>query len=101
MSGEQENEAMETIGQELSISDLAKEVGRAFPDLKCLRCGGEKFHLSRQSVMGQILPKDDGSASIEGGHLDTFALVCRRCGFVEQHLVKIFVDAIKPIPIGD
>ncbi|WP_442755121.1 hypothetical protein ACNHKD_00215 [Methylocystis sp. JAN1] len=97
MSNEQE--MADVSDRKLSVADLAQEINRAFPDLKCLRCGGEKFFLSRQSVMGPISQTEDGVARIAGGHLETVALSCPRCGFVEQHLVKILLEAPKPIPV--
>ncbi len=82
---------------ERSIPSLAAEINRAFPGLKCLRCGNEKFFLSRNTVMGQVTPNDDGSGRIAGGHLATFSLVCQQCGMVEQHSENILLNANKPI----
>jgi predicted nucleic-acid-binding Zn-ribbon protein len=80
---------------------VAEEVGRAFPDFRCLRCRNDTFFLTGSYLAGQIVLNRDGQRQSHAtGPAQTIALVCERCGFVEQHVAEIFLDADKPIPIG-
>lgn len=77
---------------------LAEEINKAFPDFRCLRCGNDQFFFTGSYLSGQLIIKKNGRyASNIGDAVETIALVCQRCGFVEQHAVDIFFDAKKPI----
>ncbi|MCQ4188514.1 hypothetical protein [Methylocystis suflitae] len=77
---------------------LAEEINKAFPDFRCLRCSNDKFFFTGSYLSGQLTIKKNGRyASNLGDAVETIALVCQRCGFVEQHAVDIFFDAKKPI----
>lgn len=81
---------------------VAEEVNKAFPDFRCLCCKNEKFFFTGSYLAGQILVKRGKKyQSHTTDDVQTIALVCQRCGFVEQHAADIFFDAEKPIDVGE
>jgi predicted nucleic-acid-binding Zn-ribbon protein len=79
---------------------LANQVSTSFPDLKCLRCGYDKFYLdtSRSKLKMQSL---GGLSAIGSSHEPRYVgIVCTKCGHVEQHVVDVIEKAAKPIRRG-
>lgn len=81
---------------------VAEEVNKAFPDFRCLRCHNDTFFFTGSYLVGQILLKHgDGFRSHLTDSVQTIALVCQRCGFVEQHAADILIEASKPIDVSE
>jgi len=81
---------------------VAEEVSRAFPDFRCLRCRNDTFFFTGSYLAGQILiSRTEGFQSHLTDAVHTIALICQRCGFVEQHAADIFFGADKPIDVGE
>jgi hypothetical protein len=98
--------------------DLAKSADRegwikdllssAFPDMKCLRCGFDRFIVTSNVVAATrtLYPEWEPNASwrrIETERQSTekpfrISVICDRCGFHESHYVPTLERAAKPIP---
>jgi hypothetical protein len=75
------------------FNKLADLVKSSFPDLKCLRCGNERFFLVTEPEKIRTLA-DLGNARSEAS---TATLACTRCGFLENHLAEPLRRSGKPI----
>jgi predicted nucleic-acid-binding Zn-ribbon protein len=83
------------------VADLVNE---SFPKLSCLRCRNDQFYLTDdptyaglkevRTLLGLATGTDEDSPG------PVAILVCRRCGYVEQHLTDVLQKADKPLPEG-
>lgn len=75
---------------------LADVIANEFPDLQCLRCGHDGFFLSTDlshptmNVVGEV--PDIILRSMDAGIEPITTLVCRKCGYIEQHLTSILLN---------
>jgi predicted nucleic-acid-binding Zn-ribbon protein len=101
------NDTKDTGG---SCGELAELVDASFPNLKCLRCGYEKFFLASDvhalaAKGGQnklsVLALQSMLADPVHAQSPVVTLACQRCGHIEQHLTGMLTKAAKPIPNGE
>jgi hypothetical protein len=78
---------------ESAFNELADLVKASFPDLKCLRCGNERFYLVTEAERPHSLAAL-GQPKVEP---TTVTLACTRCGFLENHLAEPLRRSGKPI----
>ena len=72
-----------TPQEQLNAFQLSALIEQAFPDMRCLRCTHDQFY-AMPSVRIASLP-------------EAVVIACQRCGFAEQHVLSILIDAKKPI----
>ncbi len=81
---------------------LAGQVSTSFPDLKCLRCGHDKFYLDTSRSKPKMRSLGDLASAIGSSHEPRYVgIVCTKCGHVEQHVVDVIEKAAKPIKRGN
>jgi len=84
------------------FDELAGLMKASFPDIRCLRCGHDKFYLfpEASNSIGAD-PRAVHNWLAEGPLTDkdypVTTLACVRCGHIEQHLTGLLRRAEKPI----
>jgi transcription elongation factor Elf1 len=69
---------MTELMSEIRGEDVKAELDRRFPDLRCLRCGHERFFLQ--------LRQDRSFSAIMLSPIPNVAdLICQNCGLIETH----------------
>ncbi|WP_126401863.1 hypothetical protein [Blastochloris tepida] len=92
---------MSQVEEKSVFDDLSALIKESFPDLRCLRCGHDKFYLLEENI---YLAKQDGSLFrkeiniFKAERPSITTLACARCGHLESHMTEILVSAPKPIP---
>jgi predicted nucleic-acid-binding Zn-ribbon protein len=81
------------ITNEDSLDRSIELLKEAFPELRCLRCGNDRFFIQEDSLRGQEAPD-----ALHG----IVTLTCTRCGFLERHDLDMLTAAEKPLKkLGD
>jgi predicted nucleic-acid-binding Zn-ribbon protein len=70
----------------MNAFELTTLIDTAFPNMLCVRCSHSEFYLMPSQPTGPMP--------------ETVSVACRRCGFIEQHLVGLLQQANKPIVSG-
>lgn len=78
---------------EATFNGLVKLFKESFPDIHCLRCGYNSFHVLPATRQNFMLGEPVGSPTL----LPVTTIACTRCGHIEQHLSEKLRDT--PIPI--
>ncbi|HEY0439715.1 MAG TPA: hypothetical protein VGD36_06530 [Xanthobacteraceae bacterium] len=88
------------------FTDLAELVHNSFPDIRCLRCGHDRFFLAADvnalAAEGggnrrSVLALQSAIADPKHARNPIVTLACLRCGHIEQHLTGMLTKAEKPI----
>jgi hypothetical protein len=95
----------DTTQRQRDYNELAELVDASFPNLKCLRCGHDKFFLAADvdalSAGGEnrksVLELQSALADPKHARNPVVTLACLRCGHIEQHLTGMLTKAEKPI----
>jgi hypothetical protein len=80
---------------------LAELVNSSFPNLRCLRCGNDRFYVTDDPAAASLKEARHllGIATVPENALGAVVtLACRRCGHIEQHLTDLLQQAQKPVP---
>ncbi len=100
MSGNGEGNPPAVGEPQRDLLDEGEELLRqAFPDIRCLRCGHENFTLvEAPAYTGRLLRRGVHIGGVSFNPFpQTVALICERCGFVEQYALDYLRKAQKPI----
>jgi predicted nucleic-acid-binding Zn-ribbon protein len=82
---------------------LAELVKKSFPDLRCLRCRNDKFYVTDDPATANLREVRTllGMPAVSGEPFGpVVTLACRRCGYIEQHLTDLLLEAPQPVPLG-
>lgn len=78
------------IPKESELQRAIDAFTEAFPESRCLRCGHDKFFALPVRRARDLRPHTDDDRILD--------IACRRCGFVESHVLGLLSRADKPIP---
>jgi hypothetical protein len=90
---------VQTVAEDNVLQQVVEAVDAAFPGLKCLRCGNDKFFLFHDRSLafkGRFTKVTEAEYASEASEM--IDLICQRCGMVEKHLLPLVQKAKKPIP---
>jgi hypothetical protein len=79
---------------------LAELVNTSFPNLRCLRCGNDRFYVTDDPAVASLKEARQllGIPTVPDALGPVVILACRRCGHIEQHLTDLLQQAQKPVP---
>jgi Zn ribbon nucleic-acid-binding protein len=86
------------------FDELAGLMKASFPNIRCLRCGHDKFYLFPEAKDAAGPVQQDAHMWLAEGPLTdkdhpVTTLACVRCGHIEQHLTGLLRRAQKPIVV--
>jgi predicted nucleic-acid-binding Zn-ribbon protein len=81
------------------LDEGADLLHQAFPDIRCLRCGNDNFRLiDSPAYTGRLQRRDVRIGGVQFNPFpQTVALICERCGLVDQYALDYLRKANKPI----